>query len=105
MKDPILILVTAASKEEANFIGKNMVEERLVACVNIVPGVRSLYVWKGKLYDEGEVLLIMKSRQGLFDKIKDRVIELHSYEVPEVIALPVVGGSEDYLKWMEESIS
>ena len=105
MDDPVVILVTTSSKEEANAIGKKMVEERLAACVNVIPGMRSVYVWEGKFCDEGEVLLMMKSRRGLLDRIVSRVKELHSYEVPEVIALPILGGSEDYLRWVEESLS
>lgn len=105
METPILVFVTASSGDEASSIGKRLVKEKLAACVNIIPGMRSLYVWEGNFYDEGEVLLVIKSCQDLLDKIVTRVKELHSYEVPEVIALPIIGGSEDYLQWMEESLS
>ncbi len=105
MDSPVVIFVTTSSMEEANAIGKKMVEEKLVACANIIPKIRSLYLWKGKFCDESEVLLMMKSRQGLLDRIVRGVEELHSYEVPEVVALPVLGGSEDYLRWVEESLS
>lgn len=102
MEDPVVIFITASSEEEAKSIGDNLVEERLAACVNIVSGLRSLFVWKGEVCDEEEVFLMVKSRRKLIEKIVARVREIHSYEVPEVIALPVVGGSEDYFQWMEE---
>ena len=105
MEDPIVVFVTAPSQEEAVSIGRSLVGEGLVACANLVPGMRSLYMWKGELCDEGEVLMLMKSRRGLLTKIVDRVKALHSYEVPEIIALPIVGGAEDYFRWMEEVLS
>jgi len=81
------------------------VEERLAGCVNIVMPIRSIYRWQGKIEDETEVLLIVKTQKELFAHLKTRVKELHSYAVPEVIALPVVDGSEDYLNWLEEVTS
>lgn len=105
MEKPVLILSMAASEEEAARIGKTIVEEKLAACANVVSGVRSLYVWQGNFCDEGEVLLMMKSCRRLVKKVIRRVKALHSYEVPEIIALPIVEGSEDYLKWMEDSLT
>ena len=105
MDDPVVVYVTASSEEEARYIGKKLVEEGFAACANIVPNIRSIYIWKGELCDDNEVLLIIKSRRIHIDKIVKRVKDLHSYQVPEVIALPIIQGSEDYLSWMEESLS
>ncbi|MFQ5901927.1 MAG: divalent-cation tolerance protein CutA [Thermodesulfobacteriota bacterium] len=98
----ILILVTAGSSEEAERIGAKLVEEKLAACTSLIPNIKSIFSWKGKLCKEAEVLMIIKSRETLFPKIMDRVKELHSYEVPEIIAFPILFGSDDYLKWMDE---
>lgn len=98
----IVIFITASSEEEAEKIGKTLVEERLTACANIIPQIRSIFHWEGKICDEREVLLIAKSKESLFEMIKDRVIELHSYDVPEIIGLPIHSGSADYLNWIDE---
>jgi len=103
MAEEILVLITASSKDEALKIGTALVDEHLVACVNIVPEIRSLFFWEGKTRDEQETLLIGKSRQPLLDQLVARVKELHSYSVPEVIALPIVGGSADYLQWLNQA--
>ena len=102
---PILVMATASSEEEARGIGKSLVEEHLVACANIVSGVRSLFFWGGNFCDEEEVLLIMKTRQTLLSDVVKRIKALHSYDVPEVIALPILGGSEDYLEWVKSSLT
>jgi periplasmic divalent cation tolerance protein len=104
MADEIIVLITAASKEEASRIGTALVNEHIAACVNIVPQVRSLFFWEGKIQDESELLLIAKSRQPLLERLIARVKALHSYSVPEVIALPIIGGSSQYLSWLRESI-
>lgn len=98
----IVIFITASSEKEAEKIGKILVEEKLTACANIIPHVRSIFHWDDKICDEKEVLLISKSKEALFQRIKDRVIEIHSYDVPEIIALPIHLGSEDYLNWIDE---
>jgi periplasmic divalent cation tolerance protein len=103
MADEIVVLATASSCDEAAAIGRALIDERLAACVNIVPGVRSLFIWEGKTQDESETLLIMKSRLHLLEQLTERVKSLHSYSVPEVIALPIIGGSADYLNWLRES--
>jgi periplasmic divalent cation tolerance protein len=103
MADEIIVLITASNKEEAATIGTTLVAERLAACVNIVPEVRSLFFWEGKTRDEQETLLIVKSRLVLMEKLVSRVRSLHSYAVPEVIALPIVAGSTDYLGWLREN--
>lgn len=98
----IVVFITASGEEEAAKIARALVEERLAACVNILRGVRSIYTWEGKVQDEAEALMVLKTREALFDPLKRRVKELHSYEVPEVIALPITRGLEDYMAWMEE---
>jgi periplasmic divalent cation tolerance protein len=96
----IVVLVTTGSTEEAETIGRALVEERLVACANIVPGIRSIYHWEGKIADDAEVLLVLKTWRSRFPDVEARVRSLHSYQVPEVIALDVVQGSGPYLDWI-----
>lgn len=103
MGDEIIVLITASSKDEAAKIAKTLVDEHVAACVNIVPDIRSLFFWEGKTQDERETLLVCKSRQPLLDKLISRVKSLHSYAVPEIIALPIIGGSGDYLAWLKET--
>ena len=102
MTEYLVVFVTAPA-EEAVTLAKTLVDERLVACVNIVPGLRSIYWWQGKVEDEPEVLCIMKTRTTLFDALRDRVRELHSYEVEEIIALPILAGNLPYLDWIKEN--
>ena len=99
----IVALVTASSEDEAQGIAHALVSEKLAACANIIKDIRSIYFWDGKVQDDSEVLLVIKTRAELFDQLKDRVIELHSYDVPEVIALDILNGSSDYLSWISES--
>jgi len=100
--DHIIVYVTAPSEEEGARIAKILVEERLAACVNIIKEIRSIYRWEGKIEDDREVLLIIKTRRGLFSNLSKRVKELHSYSVPEIIALPIVEGSKDYIRWLSD---
>jgi periplasmic divalent cation tolerance protein len=102
MPEYIVVLITASNEEEAAKIARALVAGRLAACVNIIRGLRSLYRWQGKIEDEDEVLMVAKTRRELFEGLQKKVIELHSYSVPEIIALPIVGGSEEYLKWLSE---
>lgn len=99
----IVIFVTAKDADEARKISQKLLEEKLIACANIAGSVESLFWWEGKIDRAGEVLLVLKSRAELLDKITAAVKAAHSYDVPEVIAMPVVGGNPDYLKWVEES--
>lgn len=99
----VVIFVTTSSTEEANEIGRVLVEERLAACANVLPGVFSRYWWKGQIEEAAEALLILKTREDLVGALAGRVRALHSYTVPEIIALPIVGGSPDYLAWIDES--
>ena len=78
---------------------------RLAACVNILPGARSFYRWKGEIEQASEVVLLIKSRRDTFDKLREAIAHLHSYEIPEVIALPVVDGSDAYLSWMDRELA
>jgi periplasmic divalent cation tolerance protein len=103
MGDEIIVLITAASPDEAGKIGTALVNERLAACVNIVPEVRSLFFWEQRVRDDRETLIICKSRLQLMEKLVARVKALHSYSVPEVLALPIVGGSRDYLDWLKDA--
>ena len=103
LKQYIMVLVTTANMAEAETISKTLVFEKLAACVNIVDKVRSIYQWEGKIHDESEHLLLIKSTAEHFDTIEKRIKELHSYEVPEIIALPIEKGSQQYLQWLSEN--
>lgn len=98
-----VMMVTAPGEQQAASIGQALVAERLAACVNIVGPIRSIYRWKEAVEDDAEYLMLIKTRARLVAKVEKRVRELHDYEVPEVIALAVVGGSDAYLKWVLES--
>jgi periplasmic divalent cation tolerance protein len=98
----IMIYVTVP-KNEAKDIAKNLLEKKLVACVNII-SVDSLYFWQGELNEDKEELLIIKSKQKLFDKIEKEIKNIHPYEIPEIIATPIISGSKEYLEWIDESV-
>jgi periplasmic divalent cation tolerance protein len=102
---PIVVLVTAGSAENAETIARALVSERIAACVNVLPGVRSIYRWKGDVSVDSEWLLVIKTVRGRFDATEARVKSLHAYELPEVIALDVTTGSEAYLAWLVDSVS
>lgn len=102
MTATVIVFITTPNEDESVKIAHALVSERLTGCVNIIKGVRSIYSWQGKIEDEAEVLMVLKTQEGLFDKLLKRVKELHSYTVPEVIAVPIIQGSEDYLKWLKE---
>ena len=99
----VVVLVNAASAEEADAIARALVGEKFAACANIVSPIRSVYRWKGEVETETEHLMIIKTRANLVAKVEARVKELHSYEVPEIIALPIVAGSKSYLDWVFDS--
>jgi periplasmic divalent cation tolerance protein len=101
MTDKIVVLSTASTAAEAETIARRLVDDRLAACVNVVTGVRSFYRWKGKIEKSPEWLLVIKSSRGRFEELRAALEKLHSYDVPEVIALPVVEGTKNYLHWME----
>jgi periplasmic divalent cation tolerance protein len=100
MEDALVVLVTAPSPEQAAELARALVEERLAACGNVVPAIRSIYRWEGKVHDDAEALLVLKTTSGRFEALRERVIALHPYDVPEVLALPVAAGSAPYLAWL-----
>jgi len=100
--DEIIVFITASKENEAEKIAKGLVEARLAGCVNIVRDIRSIYMWQGKVEDEKEVLMIAKTRKKFFNAFEKKVKELHSYTVPEIIAVPAVEGSKNYLAWLKE---
>ena len=101
--EALVVYITAPNEEEAAKIAKILVEERLAGCVNIIKDIRSIFSWQGKLEDEKEVLMIVKTRLKLFSALASKVKELHSYTVPEVIAMPIVDGSEEYINWLQKA--
>jgi periplasmic divalent cation tolerance protein len=104
MTDKIVVLSTCGSAEEAERIARAIVAKRLAACVNLLPAVRSIYRWKGEIEDTQETLLVIKSSRALFDDLRAEIEKLHSYEVAEIIAMPIVDGSEAYLGWLAHEL-
>lgn len=104
MTDKIVILCTCATEDEAHKLARALVEERLAACVNVLPDIRSFYRWKGEVQSESEWLLLIKSSRELFAALLARLESIHSYEVPEVIALPVMEGSPNYMDWLQANL-
>jgi periplasmic divalent cation tolerance protein len=103
--EPVVCFSTASSPEEGEKIARTLVEEQLAACVNLFPGVRSIYRWQGQIEDGTEIFLVIKTQRHLVDSVISRIRKLHSYAVPEIIALPIVAGSPDYLAWLADSTS
>jgi uncharacterized protein involved in tolerance to divalent cations len=104
MSERLVVLMTAGSREEAEKIANALVNEMLAACVNVLPGVTSVYRWEGEVQRDQEWLLVAKSTREVLGDLVRRVQALHSYDLPEVIALPVVGGSEAYLRWVDGEV-
>ena len=104
MTEKIVVLSTCGSEEEAAKVARAVVEARVAACVNIVPRIRSIYRWKGEVQDDAEWLLLIKSSRRLFDRLKTEIRKVHSYEVPEVLAIAVVDGSTEYLDWLDREL-
>jgi len=100
----VVLLITTATVEEAQRISKVLLEQRKIACVNIVPKVSSLFWWQGKLDSAEESLLIVKTKASLLNEIVPLVKEIHSYDIPELIALPIIGGNQDYLEWIRKEV-
>lgn len=98
--DFILVLVTVPNTEVAGSLATTLVTEKLVACVNIVPGLRSIYAWQDKVCDESEMLCLMKTRRELFPALRDQVTSLHPYQVPEIVAIALTEASPPYLAWL-----
>ena len=100
----IVIFITASSEKEARRIAELLLEQRKAACINIVSGIDSKFWWKGKIDSSQEILLIIKTRASMFPQIIELVKTVHSYEVPEIIAIPIIGGNNDYLKWIDTEV-
>jgi len=104
MTDKIVVLITAASRRECKKIAKHLVEEKLAACVNITQGIESIYRWEGKVTADQEYLMLIKTTRELFDELKHAVGQIHSYHTPEIVCLPVIDGSRNYLEWVSNSV-
>lgn len=105
MTDKRIVLTTAGSIEEAQRIAAALVEQRLAACVNILPGVESVFRWQGKIDRASEWLMIIKTKAEAFERVRDAIQKLHSYDVPEIISLEIDDGSAAYLQWIDETVS
>jgi periplasmic divalent cation tolerance protein len=103
--DYCVVLGTVSSEPEAKIIARTLVEERLAACVNIIPGLTSIYRWEGKVCEDSEILLVIKTRGQKVAALCERIVQLHSYAVPEVIALPISEGSARYLEWLDSCLT
>jgi periplasmic divalent cation tolerance protein len=97
-----IVYITAPTMEDGRKIAQTLVSQKLAACVNILPGITSIYTWQGEICEEGELLLVVKTRADLFDALAAAVIKEHPYDVPEVVAVPLTGGSTSYLDWIDE---
>ena len=100
----IIVLMTTATKKEAENIARNLLNQRLIACANIVGPVSSLFWWKEKISRENEFLVLMKTSADLFEKLATTVKQMHSYEIPEIIAVPITKGEQSYLEWLSGSL-
>ncbi len=105
MTDKRIVLTTADSEDEAHTIARHLVEHQLAACVNIVPGIESIYRWQGKVESSREWLLLIKTTAEKFDGVRDAIQELHSYELPECVAIAIENGSAEYLDWIGDSLA
>lgn len=104
MTDKIIVFVTCETRAEAEGIAQTVVNEKLAACVNVLPGIRSCYVWEKKLTWSDEVLLLIKTTRGRFDQLQDRVKSLHSYAVPEIVGMTIDQAFDRYADWIESSV-
>ena len=104
MSDRVVVLSTVGTDGDAVRIARALVERRLAACVNVVPGVRSVYRWKGRVEEDEERLLVIKTRRDRFEALREALVSLHPYELPEAIVLPVEAGHAPYLAWLDESV-
>jgi len=105
MSDFVVVLITAPNEDDAAQLANDLVASRLAACVNIINNIRSIYRWQGKIEDESEVLMLVKTRKEHFKDLEKRVRELHPYTVPEIIVLPIIEGFVGYLGWLREETS
>src|SRR5262245_10014497 len=105
MTDKIVIFSACSTPEEARRIARKLVDERLAACVNVVPGISSFYRWKGAIEEADECLLVIKSSRERFDRLRVELEKAHTYEAPEVVAVPIVEGAPNYLNWLETELN
>ena len=99
----VMVIIATSNQEEAEKIGKTLVEEKLAASANIIPSIKSLFFWKGTFHNIPESIVLFNTRGDLFEKLIERVHKLHSYELPEIIALPILAGSSEFLDWVKEN--
>lgn len=104
MTDKIVVLSTCDSAEEAAKLARHLVEKRLAACVNVIPGARSVYRWKDNIEEASEWVLLIKSSRSLFPQLRSELAKLHSYDVPEMIAVSIVDGADSYLRWLDREL-
>ena len=104
-RGPLVVLVTAPSEAMALELGQRLVDDRLAACVSVMPGVTSIFMWEGKREEASEALLVIKTRAERYPALQQRVLELHPYSVPEVLALAVEAGAPAYLRWVQDSVA
>src|SRR5213592_1860121 len=104
MMDKVIVFVTCENQPQAERIAQAVVEEKLAACVNVLPGLRSCFVWEGKLTWSDEVLLLIKTTRGRFGQLRERIKELHSYSVPEIVAVTIDTAFDKYLDWIDTSV-
>lgn len=105
MTDKVVAYTTCDNPEEAEKIARHLIEERLAACVSVVPGVKSYYRWKGSIESDDEILLMIKTSRDLVDALRQQLEKLHSYDLPELIVTPIVDGSPNYLAWLEKELT
>jgi periplasmic divalent cation tolerance protein len=102
--DALIVFMTVPDADAGAAIGRVLVEEKLAACVNVLPGIRSIYRWQGQISDEGEALCLIKTRAALYDRLRERATALHPYQVPELLAVSPSDGNEPYLRWIGEQV-
>jgi periplasmic divalent cation tolerance protein len=105
MTDKVIVLTTCGKSEDAEKLAQALVEKRLAACVNVVSGVRSFYRWQGKIENDAEFLLIVKTARGLVDQLRQELEKIHPYELPELVVAPIIDGSPNYLAWLEKEVA
>ena len=105
MNDSVIVFCTCADESEAQRIANTVIHERLAACVNVLSAVRSIYQWQGRVESAHEIPLMMKTTLQRFPALRDRIVSLHSYDTPEIVAVPIAAASEKYLSWLRESVT
>lgn len=105
MSEHVVVLSTVGKDEDADRLARALVERRLAACVNVVPGVRSIYRWQGRVEEDEERLLVIKTRRDRFDALRETLVALHPYELPEAVVIPIETGHAAYLAWLDESVT